>query len=166
MISVIFCSRVKGNPDSNVRRLLDSVVAQTTPAERAHLEFLIKYDDDDDERPPDAFFASYPLTIRTFCWSRGEGRHGLHHVQEYLFAQRDPRARFCLMTADDFYFTRTGFVSEILAVKDEFCIIGRAMQDAGQLVGEVEGVMDATVQSHAADRAVDVGGVAGEHHTA
>ena len=28
------------------------------------------------------------------------------------------------MTADDFYFTRTGFVSEILSVKDEFCILG------------------------------------------
>ena len=28
------------------------------------------------------------------------------------------------MTADDFYFTRPGFVSEILSVQDEFCIIG------------------------------------------
>src|SRR5262249_16036211 len=124
MISVIFCSRVKGNPDSDVSRLLDSVVAHTTPQERKHLEFLIKYDDDD-ERPTDAFFAAYPFPIRTFVWSRGEGRHGLHNVQEYLFAQRDPRSRFCLMTADDFYFTRPGWVSEVLSVRDEFCIIGR-----------------------------------------
>ena len=124
MISVLFCSRVKDNPDSNLPRLLDSAVAHTTPAERSRIEFLIKYDDDDDARPDDSFFAQYPFPIRTFAWSRGEGRHGLHHAQEYLFAQRDPRSRFCLMTADDFRFTRTGFVSEILDVKEEFCILG------------------------------------------
>ena len=124
MISVIFASRVKDNPASNVRKLLDSAVAHIGPDERRQVEFLIKYDDDDDLRPSDNFFAGYPFTVRTFAWSRGEGRHSLHNVQEYLFAQRDPRARFCLMMADDFYFTRPGFVSEILGVPDEFCIIG------------------------------------------
>jgi hypothetical protein len=124
MISVIFCSRVKDNPDSNVARLLDSAVAYTRPEERAQLEFLIKYDDDDDQRPPDSFFAPYPFSIRTFAWSKGEGRHHLHHAQEYMFAQRNPRSRFCLMTADDFKFTRANFVSDILSVRDEFCILG------------------------------------------
>jgi hypothetical protein len=124
MISVIFCSRVKDNPDSNVKRLLDSAVENIRPEECDQIEFLVKYDDDDEQRPPDSFFAGYPFSIRTWVWSRGEGRHSLHHAQEYLFAQRDPRSRFCLMTADDFYFTRPGFVSEILEVKDEFCIIG------------------------------------------
>jgi hypothetical protein len=123
MLSVIFCSRVKDNPASNITQLLDSAVQHISPAERDRVEFLIKYDDDD-QRPDDGFFARYPFTIRRFVWSRGEGRHSLHHVQEYLFAQRDPRSRFCLMTADDFYFTRPGFVSEILSVPDEFCIIG------------------------------------------
>jgi hypothetical protein len=124
MLSVIFCSRVKGNPDSDLRSLLDSTMYHTTPKEREHIEFLVKYDDDDDERPPDSFFAQYPLTVRRFTWSRGEGRHGLHHAQEYLFAQRDPRSRFCMMTADDFTFTRPNFISEILAIPDEFCILG------------------------------------------
>ena len=124
MISVLFCSRIKDNPDSNLPRLLDSTIAHTTPAERDNIEFLIKFDDDDDQRLPDSFFAKYPFPVRTFCWSRGEGRHSLHHAQEYLFAQRDPRSRWCLMTADDFYFTRAGFVSEILSIKDEFCIMG------------------------------------------
>ena len=58
--------------------------------EHDKIEFLIKYDDDDTERPPASFFAKYPFSIRTFAWSRGEGRHSLHHAQEYLFAQRDP----------------------------------------------------------------------------
>ena len=125
MLSVIFCSRVKNNPDSNVKRLLDTAAAHVRPDERDKIEFLIKYDDDDEARPPDSFFTSYPFQIRTFAWSRGEGRHYLHHVQEYLFTQRDPRSRFLLMTADDFKFIRTGFVSEILSIKDEFVIIGR-----------------------------------------
>jgi hypothetical protein len=124
MISVIFCSRVKDNPASDLKRFLDSAAACVSPAERDQIEFLIKYDDDDDRRHPDSFFARYPFTIRRFVWSRGEGRHSLHHAQEYLFAQHDPRTRFCLMTADDFYFTRPGFVSDILSVPDEFCIIG------------------------------------------
>src|SRR3954464_4275477 len=112
MITFIFCSRVKDNPDSNVQRLLDTAVEYIRPEERDKVEFLIKYDDDDDGRPPDSFFAAYPFTIRTFVWGRGGARHSLHHAQEYLFAQRDPRSRFLLMTADDFSFTRTGFVSE------------------------------------------------------
>jgi hypothetical protein len=124
MISILFSSRVKGNPDSDIRRLLDSVLATASPAELGQIEFLIKYDDDDDERPPDGFFAAYPFPVRTFVWSRGEGRHSLHQAQEYLFAQRDPRARFCMVTADDFYFTRPGWVSDILRIPDEFCIVG------------------------------------------
>ncbi len=124
MISVLFCSRVKDNPDSHIERLLDSAVTHLSADERNKIEFLIKYDDDDDQRPPDSFFAKYPFTIRTFVWSRGEGRHSLHHAQEYLFAQRDPRSRFCLMTADDFYFSRPHFVTEILNIKEEFCIVG------------------------------------------
>jgi len=124
MISIIFCSRVKDNPDSNLPRLLDSAVTYIAPEERDQIEFLIKFDDDDDQRVPDAVLARYPFPIRTFVWSRGEGRHHLHHAQEYLFAQRDPRSRFCLMTADDFYFTRPHFVSEILSIQDEFCILG------------------------------------------
>jgi hypothetical protein len=124
MISVLFCSRVKDNPASNLKRLLDSAVEHVRPEERRDIEFLIKYDDDDDERPPDSFFAQYPFAVRTFVWSRGEGRHYLHHAQEYLFTQRDPRSRFCLMTADDFAFFRPGFVSEILSIPDEFCIVG------------------------------------------
>lgn len=124
MISVLFCSRVKDNPDSNLPRFLDSAVTHIAPHERDQIEFLIKYDSDDDARPPDSFFAKYPFAIRTFSFSRGEGRHSLHHAQEYLFAQRDPRSRFCFMTADDFVFTRSGFVSEILSNQDEFVIMG------------------------------------------
>jgi hypothetical protein len=138
MLSVLFCSRVKGNPDSNLPRLLDSAVEMVRPDERGKIEFLIKYDDDDDQRPPNSFFARYPFSVRTFVWSRGEGRHSLHHAQEYLFTERDPRSRFCLMTADDFYFSRRGFVSDILRIKDEFCIIGHNRPDIEAFSGIYE----------------------------
>jgi hypothetical protein len=124
VISVLFCSRVKDNPASDIKELLDSAVRHVRPEEYDKIEFLIKYDDDDDRRPPPSFFAQYPFAIKTFVWSRGEGRHSLHNAQEYLFTQRDPRSRWCLMTADDFRFSRSGFVSEILAIPDEFCILG------------------------------------------
>src|SRR5262245_50136577 len=114
MLSVLFCSRVKDNLDSDLPRLLDTAVETIRPEERDRIEFLIKYDDDDDARPPDSFFEKYPFQIRRFVYSRGEGRHGLHHAQEYLFAQRDPRSRWLFMTADDFYFTRPGWLTEIL----------------------------------------------------
>jgi len=124
VISVLFCSRAKENPDSNIRRLLDSAVEHIAEHERDQIEFLIKFDDDDHEHLSESVLARYPFRVRTFVWSRGEGRHALHHAQEYMFTQRDARSRFCLMTADDFYFTRTGFVSEILSVGDEFSILG------------------------------------------
>lgn len=124
MLSVLFCCRVKGNPDSGLPRFLDSAVEHIAPHERSQIEFLIKFDDDDDERPSDEWLARYPFSIRTFTYARGDGRHSLHHAQEYMFAQRDPRSRFCFMTADDFRFTRTGWVSEILSIPDEFVILG------------------------------------------
>ncbi|NBO92963.1 MAG: hypothetical protein EBV06_11730 [Planctomycetia bacterium] len=124
MISIIFCSRSKDNPASNLLHFLDSIPRTTTEAERQQLEVLIKFDDDDDKRPTPEAFSVYPFTIRSWTYSRGEGRHGLHHAQEYLFAQRDPRSRFLLMTADDFQFFRNGWVSEVLAIQDEFAILG------------------------------------------
>jgi hypothetical protein len=138
MISVLFCSRVKDNPDSDLPRLLDTAVETTTPAEREQLEFLIKYDDDDPDRHPDSFFEKYPFPIRRFVYSRGDGRHSLHHAQEYLFAQRDPRSRWCFMTADDFYFHRAGWVSEILSHKDEFCILGHRRPHIEKFAGIYE----------------------------
>ena len=91
MTSVLFCSRVKDNPASDLKRLLDSTAEFTTPDERSQIEFLIKYDDDDDQRPPDSFFDQYPFTIRRFTWSRGEGRHSLHHAQRQMTFWSDDR---------------------------------------------------------------------------
>jgi hypothetical protein len=41
-----------------------------------------------------------------------------------MFAQRDPRSRWCLMTRRRLLLQPPRFVSEIMAVEDEFCIMG------------------------------------------
>lgn len=102
MISFILTSRVQGNKDTNFFQLLDSAVACLDNP--ANVEFLVKYDSDDSEAPPQEAFSKYPFPIKRFQWSRGEGRHGLHLDHMYLFAQRDMRSRFTMILADDFTF--------------------------------------------------------------
>lgn len=124
MISFILTSRVTGNPDTNIEQLLGSAAA--CASNPSNLEFIIKYDSDDDQRPSDAFFRKFPFPIKVHTWSRGEGRHGLHLDHQYLFAQRDMRSRFVMICADDFTFYRNGFDADILAIPDEICFVGYA----------------------------------------
>lgn len=121
MISFILTSRVKDNKDSNIKLLLDSASVCCKPE---HIEFLIKYDSDDDQIPKEDFFKQYPFQIKTFSWSRGEGRHSIHNDHLYLFTQHDMRSRFIMICSDDFQFIRPGFDEDILAIQDEFCFIG------------------------------------------
>jgi hypothetical protein len=114
-------SRKKGNPDHNLIRFFESAV-QTIP-EKGEVEFLIKFDTDDTARPSDEL-AEFPFDIRTFAYERGEGRHALHNDYCYLFAQRNIKSRFCCVIADDCFFTRVGFVSDVLKIKEEICFIG------------------------------------------
>ena len=89
MISVIFCSRVKDNLDSNVKRMLDSALVHVRPDERDRIEFLIKYDDDDEQRPADSFLAQYPFRIRTFDFTRPNGELDLQLAPTLLGPQKD-----------------------------------------------------------------------------
>ena len=78
MLSVLISTRVGGNANSDLKRLLDSCVSQTSDQEKSQVEFLIKADNDDD-RFDSSFFKSYPFPVRP-CWSnRCEGRNSLHH---------------------------------------------------------------------------------------
>src|SRR5262249_53376971 len=52
--------------------------------------------------------------------------------------QRDPRSRFCLMMSDDFYFLRSGFVSDILSIPEEFCIAGPILPPIPSYAGNYE----------------------------
>lgn len=122
MLSLILTSRVHGNPDSNISRLLNGL--KDCGGTKDNCEVLIKYDSDDIAAPDDEYFKQFPFTVKRFVWSRGEGRNSIHLDHFYLFAQRDMRSRFMLLCADDFSFTRKGFIDDILSVKDEFCFVG------------------------------------------
>lgn len=124
MITILFSCRVKGNADSALGNFLESVRRCTTPG---NVEVLIKFDSDDDHRPKPEVIAAYSdIGLRSFCWSRGEGRYAVHLDHFYLFSERNPRSRFILIGSDDFVFVRPGFDQDILAISNPYCIVGYA----------------------------------------
>ena len=105
--------------------LIDSAIdCSDNPSEQ--IEFIIKYDTDDEKRLKEEDFARYKdvIQVKYHCWSRGEGRHAIHNDHMYLFTEHDPRSRFIMVCADDFVFTRPGFIDEILEIQDEFAFVG------------------------------------------
>lgn len=124
MLSIIFASRVFGNEDSQIKKLLDSTIKCTDKEDYNKIEFLIKYDHDDLHRPHDKFFSHYPFPIKTFTYARGEGRHYNHHHCEYLFANRNPSFKWIMNMSDDFIFTRKGFLKDLEIIKDKYMIVG------------------------------------------
>lgn len=119
MLTIILTSRVSGNKDSNIHRLLQSL----EDCGSQNCEVLIKYDTDDDLQFSQEDF-KYSFPVKKFVWSRGEGRHGIHLDHFYLFSQRNLRSKFVLLCADDFVFDRKGFVDEILSIDSEYSFVG------------------------------------------
>lgn len=124
MLSIIFASRVKDNIDSQLKRLLDSTLVAVAPEDYHKIEFLIKYDWDDENRPSPDFFAAYPFTIKTLVYARGEGRQYNHHHCEYLFANTNPSFKWVMNMSDDFVFVRPGFLKDLEAIQDEYTVVG------------------------------------------
>jgi hypothetical protein len=124
MLSIIFASRVNGNSDSQLRKLLESAVECISPDDYGKVEFLIKYDRDDEKRPNAGFFAKFPFEVRTYTYERGEGRHYNHHHCEYLFANTNPDFKWVMNMSDDFVFTRNGFLSDLEAITDDYMVVG------------------------------------------
>jgi hypothetical protein len=124
MLSVILSSRVKNNLDTNVKQLLDSVVLCVSEEDYDKIELIIKYDADDDCRPPDSFFDAYPFVIKRFVYERGEGRHYNHHYSEYGFANRNTSFKWAMSVADDFFFIRKDFLKDLAAIQDEYMVVG------------------------------------------
>ncbi len=126
MLSIIFASRIKDNPPSRLDNLFDSTVKFCTQEELKNIEFIIKFDNDDDQIPSQDFFDKWPFQIKYCKYERGEGRHAIHEIITYLYTLRDQRSKFVLNLSDDFVFTRPGFVNEILSVQNSYTIIGGA----------------------------------------
>lgn len=113
-----------GNPDSNIKHLIDSAVCTVDPTDYNKIEFLIKYDWDDTQRLSQDSFSNYPFPCKLFVYERGEGRHHTHHTCEYLFANRNPSFKWVMNMSDDFHFTRKDWLKDIESIKDEYMIVG------------------------------------------
>lgn len=122
MLTLLLTSRVKDNKDSNIDKLLSSLV--DCGGNKGNCEVLIKYDNDDTQQPDESYFLKYPFDVKKFVWSRGEGRHSIHLDHFYLFTQKNPKSKFVLLCADDFTFINPGFIDEILSIKDDYCFVG------------------------------------------
>jgi hypothetical protein len=132
MFSVIFSSRRKDNPTCKIENLLESFDKNSNDWEKQQTEFLIKSDIDDDEL--DWSFLNekkYGFTIKIFPWGRHGGRHSLHEIQHYLYRHINEKTKWVQVIADDFEFTRNGFVSEILNIPKAYAIIGRSGSNCG-----------------------------------
>tara|TARA_R110001583_G_scaffold187345_2_gene348625 strand:- start:5674 stop:6426 length:753 start_codon:yes stop_codon:yes gene_type:complete len=128
MISILFASRAKNNRDHNLVGLLKSFMAFTTPEERVHCEFLIKFDEDDNELDEAKAFIdriSSEVVVKTYTWARNGGRNSLHEVQSLLYGYIDPSSKWIQIIADDFVFSRPRFVTDILNTDDNFTFIGK-----------------------------------------
>ena len=127
MISFLFSSRKKDNPDHDLLLLLKSFTHFTTPEERSKCEFVIKFDEDDDEIEELKKFleeGDSGLIVKTFTWAQNGGRNSLHEVQSLLYGYIDPKVTWIQVIADDFVFTRPNFVTEILESENNYNYIG------------------------------------------
>ena len=95
----------------------------------------------------------------------GIGRHGAQIVEIALARFRLARLQ-ALLVGDRLLLhelDRHGAALEAVEIEQA---LGRARHYLEQLVAQIGRVLDAAVEAHAADRIVDMGGVAGEQHAA
>ena len=133
IISIAFSSRFKNNANCNLLKCLDSIVKTTTKEERERLEVLIKMDLDDTSIPDEIiktftvihkgkYFLLHRnykgIHTRIFIYSRGEGRSDLHNALSYLGTMVSYESAVIMNIADDFIFTKSGWVTNTLNLYD------------------------------------------------
>ncbi|MBI3453795.1 MAG: hypothetical protein HY057_13370 [Rhodospirillales bacterium] len=128
MLSIVIASRLGGNPNSRLKRLLASAV--DTCNDPARCEFLIKLDNDDPGhealRRSIAPFAE-KFVIRTLVSPRGRGYLDLHKAYNDLFFMANEAAQLFWVLADDCVFIRKDWDALLLRIAAEtpipaFCI--------------------------------------------
>ena len=132
-MSIVFSSRFKDNPTCNLFRCLESIIDTTTEQERSRLEILIKMDLDDTSIPDEIvktftvvhkgkYFALHRkyegIHVRIFIYSRGEGRGDLHNALSYLSTLVSYESVMLMNISDDFLFTKSNWVTNILNLYD------------------------------------------------
>lgn len=100
MLSIAIISRQKGNGDSKLLKLLDSLRDNYT--NKIPFEVLVKFDDDDNCGEVIKEFLNYNFPIKYLIDSRGNGRIDLHISYNKLIPLADTRTTMFTTFADDF----------------------------------------------------------------
>ena len=129
IFTIIFSVRKKNNPTYSLPIFLDSFLQHTNTEERKHSEILIKIDEDDGGISSDVSEFASNINIKTFSWARHGGRHSLHENQFYLYKYKNPLSAWIQVMADDFIFTRSNFITEILNIQSKYQILGTKLTE-------------------------------------
>lgn len=119
MISLIVCSRISGNRNWGLPKLLDSLKRMSSDCK--NFEVLVKFDSDDKRvrsilRDLDA----YPFRIKHLIEPRGRGYVDLHIAYNRLLSIADDRAVAVGVVADDFEIIYPGWDEAILSKTKTF----------------------------------------------
>ena len=111
--ATVACRRV-GNRDSELHRLLDSMIGQATDIRRA--EIVVKVDPDDDLLYFRALKRRYGgrITMRIFVTDRMGGYPDGHFFHDFLVRQANPSARVWIVLTDDCRMVHAGWDEVLL----------------------------------------------------
>ncbi len=98
-ISVLLASRKKGNPNSDLNGLLDSLKRWTS--DYRSIEVVIRFDDDDDCFDLVQTFSFYPFPVKYLIGPQGSGYFDLCHYYNQILPLCNPDFNMAMCVADD-----------------------------------------------------------------
>lgn len=143
-ISAFCLSRRLGNRDSNLPRMLESLLATAERPER--LEILVKIDLDDDLDYYMRIKRHYAdrLALRIFATERRRGPADMHIFYSELLGEVAPSAKIVLGVTDDGIFGRPNWDTELVQAPDE---AGSDMFMGGELPFEQVVTLEESLQA-------------------
>lgn len=103
MISIIVTSRIQGNNNHNLNKLIMSLTENTRNHE--NMELLVKFDEDDNRAPmltDDILHYDLPFEIKVIFGNRGRGYIDIHHGYNRLLTRLSKESTIVTAMADDF----------------------------------------------------------------
>lgn len=128
MISLIVCSRISGNKNSQLDELISSLVEHTRKPE--NVELLIKFDNDDDTFGAIQWIQGeqVPFAVRFINGPREDGYTSIHHGYSALLKIANEKSRIVGAVADDMKCIMPGWdllLEKKTAMEDFFFVHGR-----------------------------------------
>lgn len=98
-ISILLASRRKGNPNSDLNGLLDSLEKWTS--DHRSIEVVVRFDDDDDLSDILQTFSSYSFPVKYLIGPQGSGYFDLCYYYNQIFPLCNPDFNMAMCVADD-----------------------------------------------------------------